>query len=130
MPVLKNRELVKEFVLPSTKNLPKEDQAIVAMDVSPIKTGDVVGVSQGMTEGEASVRMLYERIKSWNYTDETGNLLPVSFDNVKALDIDDFKFLEGQISGVDSSLDAEKKSKSPEQPEQPVTNGTIPVTSQ
>ena len=112
MPVLKkNEEKVERIYLPSTKDLPEEEQAFVDMDIRPVQTADIEDVDPELSQISISVEMLTERTKGWNYTDEAGNPLPVSIETVKLLDVNDFIHLGDLINkGSKKGLStAEKK---------------------
>lgn len=96
MPVLNTKADILKLVLPSTKDLPEADQAWVELDVSYIKTNEIVGAGAS-TAQELAYDIVASRIKSWNYTDEAGAPLAVSTDNVGAMDAGDYKFIESEI---------------------------------
>lgn len=97
MPILKDQSKVERFYLPSTEKLPEEEKAFVDLDIGPVITGDVVGADLEAGEVKVGVQMLTDRIKGWNYTNESGEPLEINFDNVKLLDMDDFVFLAQQL---------------------------------
>lgn len=110
MPVLTNKSKIDRFFLPSTKDLPEAEQAFVDMEVGPITTGDIVGVDPKAGEVEIGVRMLAARIKGWNFTDEAGADVEVTFENVSKLDMEDFSFLAGKLpQSVEGLSTPEKK---------------------
>lgn len=99
MPKLVKKREVKQIYLPSTAHLPQEEQAWVTLDVSSASAADILSVDSDDTAGATSVKGLLERIVEWNYTDEEDNPLPVTFENLKLMDLDDFTYLRKQIKG-------------------------------
>ena len=113
MPQLKNFEKKEQIYLPSTKDEPNtEDRAWVVMDVSPVKTGDVAIYDDGMKRGEYQVMVVANRIKEWNYTDASGEPVPINFDTVTQLDTDDFKYLQTLIESEPATLSTDEKKSS------------------
>ena len=111
MPVLQESSKLERYYLPSTKELPEDQQAFVDMEVGKLTAGDIIGIDPKASETESAIRMLSNRIKGWNLTDAAGEELEINFDNVCKLDMDDFTFLADKISfdsvsGLDT---AEKK---------------------
>lgn len=94
MPVLKKyEEKIDRIYLPSTEHLPEEQKAFVDMDTRPVQTADIEDVDPELSQISISVEMLAERIKGWNFTDESGNDLPVTVENIKLLEVSDFVHL-------------------------------------
>lgn len=97
MPVLQKESKLERFYLPSTESLPEEDKAFVDMEVGKLTTADIMNIDPKAPEVQIGVMMLASRIKGWNFTDEEGNELPITFDNVQKLDVEDFGFLAGKM---------------------------------
>lgn len=114
MPVLnQNTNGVERLYLPSTKDLGPENPecAWVDMVTGPLTAGDILGIDPKNDDVSNSLQMLANRIKDWNYTDAGGAKLPVTFDNVKHLDMGDFSFLAEQLpQNIEGLETAEKKS--------------------
>lgn len=112
MPQLKQLETKpQKFVLPSTAELPEADQAWVVLDVSPILTGDMIGMENIGGQIEISLSVLLNKITDWNYTEADGTTTPITLDNLKRLDVGDYMYLTAQLNGgkVPSSLTQEQK---------------------
>lgn len=109
MPVLQNESKLERFYLPSTKNLPQEEQAFVDMEVGKLTTADIVAIDPKAPEVQIGVMMLTTRIKGWNFTDSEGKELPIVFDTVKMLDVEDFGFLAEKIPADFKTLDPTEK---------------------
>jgi hypothetical protein len=112
MPILKSAENVKRFYLPTTQNLPDDtEKAWVDLEVGSFTAGDVIGVDPDADRITAAVKMLTNRIKDWNFTNEAGEKAPITFESVKLLDIADFTFLAEQIpKDIEGLTVPEKKS--------------------
>lgn len=115
MPELKKAaEEIKQFFMPSTANLPTEQQAWVKMDVGEVLAGDVLDMMNDETQnpgaGNMSGSMLAHRIKEWNFT-EDDELLPINLANVRRLEKEDLTYLFGLINMTSNSQlnDTEKK---------------------
>ena len=111
MPVLRDKvKKTERFYLPSTDNLPEPEKAFVDMDVSPMITADIITLNTKGGEVEVGARMLAQRIEGWNFTDEAGNDVPVTFENIKRLDLGDFGFLADKLdTDIEGLPVAEKK---------------------
>lgn len=109
MPVLQGKAELVKFALPSTKDRPEADQAWVEMDISPLKTGDIIGFDPNGSQAESALAMLAARIKDWNYTDTDGLKLEINIDTVKRLDIKDFGFLAEKIPEGSDGLSVDEK---------------------
>ena len=110
MPVLDNKNKVERVYLPSTKNLPQEEQAFVDMNTGPLTAGDIIGVDPKLQEELVmAVIMLTNRIAGWNFTDASGEDLPVTAENVRMLGVEDFTFLAEKLPQGESSLDDSEK---------------------
>lgn len=123
----------KQVILPSTKDLPPEDQAWVVVDVSPATAADTLDITEGMGSMRILITLLANRIVEWNYTDENGVAIPITFDSVCRFDIEDLKYLANMLpnEGDDDSrgLTEEQKKTSSDttEPKQAGTN-SIPVS--
>ena len=115
MPLLPAAERLEKIELPSTKNLEDEnDRAWVVIDLSPARAGDVELLDQTMADGAMSIAVMTPRIREWNYTDSQGKPVEITYENVKCLNSDDFKYLTGLIDQTPGALsDEEKKASTP-----------------
>lgn len=109
MPVLNQPKQEKVF-LPSTKDK-TGDNAWVEMITGPMVGADIVGVDPRGDEITAVMAMLKNRIINWNFTDISGQPVPVTVENIKRLAWEDIQFLQDLIQQYVSGLsDEEKKS--------------------
>ena len=120
MPLLGNAEKLEKIVLPSTSSLPQDQQAWVVMDVSANKAGDYYNVDS-MTAGHMTFAVLQERIREWNYQDAQGQTVPITVENLKRLNRDDFAFLQTKISdGTSEKMSDDQKKTSSDTSSPPV----------
>lgn len=100
MPQLNHETTVERFYLPSTEALPADspDKAWVDLELGPIVPRDTIGTDLSGDNTTAAVGMLANRLRSWNYTDASGAILPINFDTVKILDMEDFYFLTQKLN--------------------------------
>jgi hypothetical protein len=124
-----DKENWKQFILPSSKDKTGNDQAYVIMDAGPLVTADTLDITPDSSLMKTTALMLTRRIQEWNFEDASGPL-PITYDNVIRMEIEDIQFLSRQIDDTNRNLTDEQKktltSTSPEQPE--VKTTTIPVT--
>ncbi|HMT18550.1 MAG TPA: hypothetical protein PKD15_00780 [Candidatus Saccharibacteria bacterium] len=113
MPQFDTHSNVVEVILPSTKDLPKEEQSIVYMDISPQKAGDMLGMNTHMTDAEKAFSVMVRRIKDWNYVDSNNEPMPININTVGLLKTEDFEFLQSKIAEEPQRLDADTKKDSP-----------------
>lgn len=103
MPVLKDFRLIK------TINLPEYEGSEVVIYNSPLASdGDEADAlkEQGARTG-AVLKFLPKMIKSWNFTDENNNPLPVSPEALNVLSIDTIEFIVNSI--VEFAQESKKK---------------------
>jgi hypothetical protein len=124
MPQIQDASLqIKRFVLPTTKDLPEDQQAWVDLNVGKFLLRDTLAVEHTETIPQANFDLLMMRIKDWNYTDSTGQKLPIDREHVEvAIDPLDFRFLVTQMEESEdarvlsetnpTSLDDESKKNS------------------
>lgn len=114
MPVLRSDSDLQRLELPSTANKEDVDRAWVVMDVSTPTGRDLLSVDANETSGQTTVRGLAARIKEWNYTDENGTTMPINYNTVQLLEVEDIKFLNAQIKDAseDNLTTEEKKTSS------------------
>ena len=91
MPVLGSERKTSEVVLPGVP-----DSLLVVYD--DLLAGDI----EGMEKAEGSdimrgVTVLSRLIKSWNFTDAAGAILPVTSENLLKLSVDDLTYLMGKV---------------------------------
>lgn len=115
----------ERIVLPSTKDLPEDQQAWVVMDTSPRRAGDLALVDRTMTDGQVGVAVIAGRIKEWNYTDANGKAFPITTESVgNIIGQDDFQYLATKMGSSEGGLtDEEKKDSKSTSP----TNVTVNV---
>jgi hypothetical protein len=109
---------VKQFTLPkpdkdaSGNPLPDETRAWVKMDMRPVDGADITqGISNYVDPFGA---FLVRRIREWNFTDEHGETLPITYENVLRIGKDNIAFLAGQpIETVGELSDEQKKTSIP-----------------
>lgn len=107
MPVLKDYRSVQTIALPGI------DGGTVDIYTAPL-VGDLIEImpaGQEMTNAQ-SLAMLVRLIKSWNLTDEQGQSLPVTIDNLKLLSVEDLVALSSVLEHVRAVVPDEKKSSS------------------
>ena len=111
MPVLQNNVTVERFYLPSTEHLANDDpdKAYVDMNVGKLLAADLLDAAKDETLVSMSIKMLVARIKDWSYTDVSGQKLPIKFDTVKQLDVDDYQYLVAKIPNGNAELTADQK---------------------
>lgn len=114
MPMLEQRKIERLF-LPSTKDKTGDEAAWVDFDISATTAGSYLGIDGAYANDRVAITLqtLVNRIVDWNYTDVSGEKVPITFETVKRLSEDDYKFLVEQIPTEKRSLsDAEKKTSS------------------
>lgn len=97
MPVLhisQPQQHIQQLYLPSTANLPQDEQAWVKLDVGPESVADW----QVITDGDQNYavrqsRIIVNRIKEWNFVDEQGQPVPITFESFWALPAADRLYL-------------------------------------
>lgn len=102
---------IKRFVLPSTSTLPEVDQAWIDLDISNLKTRDILLI-RSMEEHALVLQadILAGRIKDWNYTEADGSTVIINIDSVSRLDTEDFGFLVKTLNGeLDGVVNDEQK---------------------
>jgi hypothetical protein len=105
VPILKDYRQVK------TIDLPGIDGGTVDIYTAPL-VGDLIEImpsGQEMTNAQ-SLEMLVRLIKSWNLTDEQGQVLPVTIENLKLLSVEDLVALSSVLEHVRAVVPDEKKS--------------------
>lgn len=100
----------EQIILPSTKDLPEDQQAWVVMDVSPRRAGDLALVDRSMTDGEVGLAVIAGRIKEWNYTDANGKVFPITTETVgDIIGQDDFQYLATRMGSSEGGLTEDEK---------------------
>lgn len=108
MATLGNPVSVKRFELPTTANLPQEQRAWADLETGQLMVADVLAVHQDMTRNQASMVMLAQRIKSWNYMEKVGEkeqMVPITYENIGKLDVTDFFYLVEQVESAVEAVD-------------------------
>lgn len=88
MPQLRESE-IESFELPSST---PDDKAIVEIDMT-ITGGVAEDYNMSQDKGAAASRILASAIKSWNFTDKDGQVVPITSETVRRLDVADWGFL-------------------------------------
>ena len=88
---------VQRIILPSST---PDDQAWVDIDLSP-QAGLILDAFEGAegSSARATALALVELIKQWNFADESGQTEPITFDNVRRMDVADFNHLDKLVQG-------------------------------
>ena len=113
MPQLGTSKSVRVF-LPSTANLPDEEQVWVEIRAVP-SIGDVEDVDFATTNRiKPGIEMISKMLADWNFSDEQDAKMPLTKASIRLLPIPDYKKLDetvGAILNADSlSQDDRKKS--------------------
>lgn len=99
MPILKDFRETKAISLPD-----HEGSEIVIYSSVLIKDMSSVSVVDNENLSMAQVLdLLTKLIKSWNFTNEEGELLPVNADNLGLLKTSDFEFIMKEVKGLQES---------------------------
>lgn len=93
MGVLYQQSKVNRYILPSTKHLPEEQREWVDMDVSKSNTTDIEHMGSQVTEVQAMLHTLVNRIKAWSYTDVQGQACEINYDTMRLIQTEDFVYL-------------------------------------
>lgn len=87
-------ENLQEFELPSST---PDDKAIVTIDLTVYGgMAEDVFDENGQVHAPAS-SIISNAIKSWNFTDRAGNIVPITRDTVRKLSPEDFNFISEKI---------------------------------
>ena len=95
---------VRKFYMPSTAELPQEEQGWVDLDISPINAQDFLemDVSDG-TKVRGSVNVLIDRIKDWNFTEADGSPAKINSEGVTRLGMENINYLLAQLPAPEGS---------------------------
>jgi len=74
-----------------------------------ILAGGMERIMEAKTDFERGLIALQEMIKDWNFTDEKGNKLEVSLENLRKLPMEDLTFLMDKVRDFFSKLEKEGK---------------------
>lgn len=115
MPILGKRDSDKKLVLPTST---PEDEAFVTVK-SKLLLGDLVVIETNLeNQYEQTIAGLANYITDWNFTDEAGNKLPITREQILEFDKRDYEFVTAELNRAiveankDSSLDDEQKKTS------------------
>lgn len=106
---------VKQMYLPQPKAqdgnpLPQDQQAWVKMDFRAVDGSDITqGISNFVDPFGA---FLVRRIVEWNFVDETGQTLPITYENVMRIGKENIAYLASQPLTTVAALDDEQKKTS------------------
>jgi len=101
VPVLKDFRETKTITLPSFADSKVEIySSLLVADMGTIDPNNT-------NELKTTIEVLPMFIKSWNFTNENGEALPINIDNLGFLQLEDLKYLSEQIT----SFVAESKKK-------------------
>lgn len=114
MPLMKTDSATKHH-LPSTAEAPIEEQVFVKLrDRFLLSTMELMAT--GETDTEMAINAMVEYITEWNYTDETGAMIPITQESIRQLDWTDFLFIKEKMTAhltKDSQgLDSDEKKTS------------------
>jgi hypothetical protein len=104
MAVLGNKGSVRLF-LPSTKGLSEAEQAYVVVS-SNITPEHLLGLDADKPELVQNIQVLTNLIREWNFTDDNGSPVEITYDNVKKLDMADFTYLGSWLAERLSAVSA------------------------
>jgi hypothetical protein len=98
VPVLPSRKQnLAKYYLPSTANLPIEEQAWVMIDMQPVTTADYMSYTDADQNTQVRLaRIMLARIHSWNFTNEDGTPVEINMDNFVRIEQLDFEYLKLQ----------------------------------
>lgn len=116
MPQLGNAD-IKQFYLPSTAQLPQEEQAWVKLDVGDLLAGEMIDFAtatgeDGTMKMDFTIQILEKRIVEWNFTKADGTVEEVTIGNVRRMSANDLKYLMEQFQSklsLSSPLGDEQK---------------------
>jgi hypothetical protein len=94
MPVLKESVNVKRVKLPSFKDPNDGAWVDVKKDLS---VGDLLEGLKGINQAEQNILVITSAIRDWNLTDENGEKLPITAENVKKLKAVDFMAIANEV---------------------------------
>jgi hypothetical protein len=94
----------EKIILPSSK---EGDQAWVVIKTN-LTIGDVTG-SEGVDKMAASFKMLANIIREWNFTDKDGQIVPITEDNIKLMEISDVLEIQKRVKLPTEVMDELKK---------------------
>lgn len=95
MPKLGQSNIV-ELRLPSST---EDDPAIVKLDLN-ITGGQAEDLYDSDKKSGATFELIAQTIKEWNFTDADDKPVPITADNVRKLNVGDFKFISEQLFGL------------------------------
>jgi len=99
MPVLKDFRHIKEIELPSYP----ESKVVI---YSSLLTKDT-DLATDLQEGKKATQLLMmmpKLIKEWNFTNDAGEVLPITAENINLIDHDDLLFIIEQVEAFSESL--------------------------
>lgn len=102
MPILKDFRNTKTITLPSFP-----DSKVEVYDSLLVGQMAKLQSNTDASQIEAGINSLHFFIKSWNFTDEAGNVLPVTTENLTFLKEDDVVYLLNEITAF--AKDGKKK---------------------
>jgi hypothetical protein len=114
MPVLGNKA-TRTLTLPSTEK--SEDKAIVTVK-EKLLLRDLALIREGDNDLDSNINGLSTMIVDWNYTDESGQAVPITKDSLLELEVEDFSFLVSELMDAIENThkgadDEEKKTSLP-----------------
>lgn len=102
MPILGKLDLVK-LVLPTTNDLPEDQQGWVKVNRN-ISHDDVAGAANLDSTMDTQKYTFARVVKEWNFTDEAGNTLEITVDNVSKLNYVDVEFVNKWVNDLFDEL--------------------------
>lgn len=96
---------IRRVYLPSTKDLPQDQQAWVELQVGKMTTEDMLVLDEEDTEhdAQATAKVLSNRIKAWNFTEEDGTDIEISYEAVCRLDPVDYMEIAKSMQGTEAA---------------------------
>lgn len=86
------------LLLPTSKELPTEQQETVTMDASPLRGGDMINIDDITNAIQLNIEVLSGRISAWTVKDTDGQVAEVSKDTIARLPFEDLAFLVTQLN--------------------------------
>ncbi len=96
MPILKDLREIKNIKLPKSGIVVKVRDGVLAQDIEVIE--------KEKSDIKQILVLLTRIIEDWDATDDQGQKLPITVENVNLLSIDDIKFIQESLSFVKDFL--------------------------
>jgi hypothetical protein len=103
-------------VLPSTAELPEDQQCRVRMLSGEVTVGEMDDIDTKASDVVIGRKVLAKRILDWNIEDEDGSEFPITEENIALFKAQDFAELVKHLGLSDYLTKDEKKTSSEQQP--------------